>query len=60
VPEETGFLVQPGDVTELADAIERVIVDPVLAKRFGQAGHERAAKIFSIERNVRALRELLL
>ena len=60
VPDETGFLVQPGDVTALADAIERVIVDPALAKRFGQAGHERAAKIFSIEKNVRELRELLL
>ena len=60
VPNETGFLVQPGDVTALADAIERLIVDLALAKRFGQAGHERAAKIFSIERNVRELRELLL
>jgi glycosyltransferase involved in cell wall biosynthesis len=60
VPDETGFLVQPGDVTALAAAIERVIVDPALAKRFGEAGRERAEQLFSVEKNVRELRELLL
>jgi glycosyltransferase involved in cell wall biosynthesis len=60
VPDETGFLVQPGDVTALADAIERVIVDPALAKRLGQAGRGRAEQLFSVEKNVRELRELLL
>jgi len=57
VPDETGFLVQPGDVTALADAVERVIVDLALAKRFGQAGHDRAQQLFSIEKNVRELRQ---
>lgn len=60
VHDETGFLVQPGDGTALADAIERVIVDLPLAEKLSQAGHERAAKLFSIEKNVRELRELLL
>jgi colanic acid/amylovoran biosynthesis glycosyltransferase len=60
VHDETGFLVQAGDVTALADAIERVIVDLALARRLGQAGHERAARNFSIEKNVRELQRFLL
>jgi glycosyltransferase involved in cell wall biosynthesis len=59
-PSETGFLVEPHNPVALADAIEKVIVDPALARRLGQAGYERAQQLFSIERNVRELRELLL
>jgi len=43
-----------------ARQVEKVIVDPALARRFGQAGRERAQQLFSIERNVRELSELLL
>jgi glycosyltransferase involved in cell wall biosynthesis len=57
VPDETGFLVQPGDVTALADAIERVMADLALAKRFGERGRERAKQLFSVEKNVRELRQ---
>lgn len=60
VQSETGFLVEPHNPVALADAIEKVIVDPALARRLGQAGYERAQQLFSIERNVRELRELLL
>src|SRR4030095_10560172 len=60
IHDETGFLVEPGNATVLANAIERMIVDLAMAKRFGQAGSERAQKIFSIERSVRELHELLL
>jgi glycosyltransferase involved in cell wall biosynthesis len=60
VRSETGFLVEPHNPVALADAIEKVIVDPALARRLGQAGYERAQQLFSIERNVRELRELLL
>jgi colanic acid/amylovoran biosynthesis glycosyltransferase len=56
---ETGFLVQSGDPPTLAGAMEKVIDDRSLAQRFGQAGYERAQKLFSIERNVRELCALL-
>jgi glycosyltransferase involved in cell wall biosynthesis len=59
VPDETGFLVRSGDAMALADAIERVLVDLALAKKLGQTGYERAANLFSIEKNVRELRGLL-
>jgi colanic acid/amylovoran biosynthesis glycosyltransferase len=59
IENKTGFLVQPADVAALAGAIEKVISDRSLAQRFGQAGHERAQKLFSIEKNVRELCALI-
>jgi colanic acid/amylovoran biosynthesis glycosyltransferase len=59
VENETGFLVQPGDVVALADAIEKVTNDQSLGQRLGQAGYERAQTLFSIENNVRELCALL-
>jgi glycosyltransferase involved in cell wall biosynthesis len=59
MPNETGFLVPPGDVAALGDAIERVISDRSLAQKLGHAGYERAQRLFSIEKNVRELYALL-
>jgi colanic acid/amylovoran biosynthesis glycosyltransferase len=59
VDNETGFLVQPEDAVPLADAIEKVINDCPLAQKFGQAGYERAQRLFSIEKNVRELCALI-
>ena len=59
VDNETGFLVQPGDAIALANAIERVTNDLPLAQKLGQAGCERAQKLFSIEKNIRELCALL-
>ena len=59
VYDETGLLVPPANPVALADALERVIVDPALARRLGEAGHKRAEQLFTIERNVRDLRALL-
>ena len=55
IESETGFLVQPGDAVALAGAIEKVIDDRSLAQSLGEAGYERAQKLFSIEENVREL-----
>jgi glycosyltransferase involved in cell wall biosynthesis len=59
IENETGFLVQPGDTSAMANAIETVINDPSLAQRLGQFGYERARALFSIEKNVRELCALI-
>jgi len=59
VENETGFLVEPGDAAALADAIEQVIDDRLLARRLGQGGYERAQQLFSIDKNVRELCTLI-
>src|SRR5205809_2012776 len=59
IDNETGFLVSAGDAVALADAIEKMINDRSLAQKLGQAGYERAQRLFSIEKNVRELCELL-
>jgi glycosyltransferase involved in cell wall biosynthesis len=59
VENETGFLVQPGDVAAMADAIEKAFNDSSLAARLGESGYERARTLFSIEKNVRELCALL-
>jgi glycosyltransferase involved in cell wall biosynthesis len=47
---ETGFLVTPGDVAELSDRIDRVLRDPVLARRMGRAARETVLEQFTWER----------
>ncbi len=59
VENETGFLVRPEDAVALAGAIEKVTNDRSLGQRLGQAGYERAQRLFSIENNVKELCALL-
>jgi glycosyltransferase involved in cell wall biosynthesis len=42
VPELTGLLVPPGDAPALAAALRRLVADPALRKRMGEAGRARA------------------
>lgn len=46
----TGILVEPRDPGALADAIERLLADPELSRRLGQAGRERAMREFQPEK----------
>ena len=46
----TGILVTPGAVEEFAGAIIRLLEDPALARRMGEAGRERVEREFSMER----------
>jgi glycosyltransferase involved in cell wall biosynthesis len=55
VPGETGLLVEPGDVDGLADALARLLADPVLARRLGVAARRLVLERFDIERNVARL-----
>ncbi|MDT7949414.1 MAG: glycosyltransferase family 4 protein [Thermoflexus sp.] len=47
---ETGFLVPPRNVDELVQAIRKLVEDPALRRRMGQAGRARAVQRFAIER----------
>jgi glycosyltransferase involved in cell wall biosynthesis len=59
IDNETGVLVEPHDVVALAGAIEKVTNGRSLGQRLGHAGHERAQRLFSIDKNVRELCALL-
>lgn len=41
---ENGLLVPPGDAAALADALRRILDDPALARRMGEAGRARVGK----------------
>jgi glycosyltransferase involved in cell wall biosynthesis len=45
---DTGLLVPPGDAQSLAAAIERLLQDPVLRRRLGEAGRIRIAEHFDL------------
>jgi glycosyltransferase involved in cell wall biosynthesis len=47
---ETGLLVPPGDVAALRAALQRLLADGDLRRRFGSAGRERIRQHFSWER----------
>ena len=49
----TGLLVPPANATELGSAIARLLDDPQLACKFGQAGRRRIIEEFSIDRMLR-------
>ena len=54
VNNETGLLVPPRDDRALAAAIVRLLGDPQLRARFGEAGRRRVEEHFSVEQMVRA------
>jgi len=47
---ETGLLVEPENPGALAAAVRRLLADPALAARMGQAGRRRAREVFSARR----------
>jgi glycosyltransferase involved in cell wall biosynthesis len=57
---ETGFLTAPGDATELAAVLVRLLGDADLRQRVGAAGRARLLDKFTAERNVRQLERVLL
>jgi glycosyltransferase involved in cell wall biosynthesis len=54
----TGLLVPARQPAALADALGRLLADPELARSLGEAGRQRAASLFAIEKSVQALRAL--
>ncbi|MBU2567835.1 MAG: glycogen synthase [Elusimicrobia bacterium] len=49
IPEETGLLVEPGNPKQIADAVNRLLKDEKLMKKFGENGRERVEEHFSWE-----------
>jgi glycosyltransferase involved in cell wall biosynthesis len=55
---ETGLLVPPRASAELAEALGRLIADPALCARLGEAGADRARSTFSLEAHVARLEDV--
>lgn len=59
VEEETGILVDEGDVDGMTKGILQLATDPLLRQRMGQAGHRRALQNFTWAKNRDELRALM-
>jgi len=55
-----GFLVEPGNPEELRDALVRLLDDPALCARLGEAGFTRAVELYSWGRVAQRLRASVL
>jgi glycosyltransferase involved in cell wall biosynthesis len=44
---ETGLLVERESIPQLADALLRLLRDPALRQRMGEAGRERVERVFN-------------
>ncbi|MHC4947625.1 MAG: glycosyltransferase family 4 protein [Planctomycetota bacterium] len=53
----TGLLAEPGRADEVADAVERLMDDPELARRLGEAGRDHILRTFSLPRCLDPLAE---
>jgi N-acetyl-alpha-D-glucosaminyl L-malate synthase BshA len=49
---ETGFLRPVGDVAGMTEDVARLLADPTLRERMGEAGVDRATRLFSLEQAV--------
>lgn len=57
---ESGLLVPPSDEAALAEALRRLLLDPALARRLGDAARERVAVMFTPEAQLEALTRVVL
>jgi glycosyltransferase involved in cell wall biosynthesis len=49
----TGLLVKPGDSSDMAKCVKRLLDDKNLAEQYGKAGRKRVEEMFTIERNIK-------
>jgi glycosyltransferase involved in cell wall biosynthesis len=50
--QETGLLVEEGDIAGMAECMRRLINDPILAEQLGRAARERICSEFRMERSI--------
>jgi glycosyltransferase involved in cell wall biosynthesis len=51
---ETGYLIGNADAAALTDGVEKLLSDPALARRMGEAGRRRIDETFGLERMTKA------
>jgi len=56
----TGLLVAPGRADQLADALERLLIDPSLCRKMGAAAREMVIREFNTEKSAQKLHALLI
>jgi glycosyltransferase involved in cell wall biosynthesis len=52
VDSETGYIVNPYDTATFADRLERLLLDPALRQRMGEAGRQRLEERFTLTMHV--------
>lgn len=57
---KTGFLVQPGDVSALKNALLQLAGDPLLREKLGRGGREFVRDNFAVEKMVRGIYNLYM
>jgi len=55
LPDQTGYLIPPGDLHQLAERILQLAADPALRKRLGKQGQQLVKHRFSVEQMVEEL-----
>jgi glycosyltransferase involved in cell wall biosynthesis len=58
IPDRTGYLVRPNDSAGLADALSRLVTDPDLRRRMGEAGRAHVDPAFRAETMVRRIADV--
>lgn len=58
--EETGFVVEPGDIDALVDRIDRLLQDPDLRTRMGTRARQRAERRFRSQEVAKRVRDVYL
>ncbi len=56
----TGLLAEAGDAQALADAMDRLIRDPVLRERLGATGRQRVVREFRFDEGIDRLQNRLI
>jgi len=57
---ENGVLVEEKDPKALSKAIQVLLKDEKLRRKFGEAGYRKALEMFDIEKNVKSLKRVIL